>query len=242
MLNLIVDLFKEHRNLTVKSNERTVLFGKNGAKRIAYKQDTNDKKQNSVYVKMKDVFENAVYYKDIPADEKNKKRVAYQERYLSKIYIDDKPYIVRFKVDAPLNPEEQTSTYNYAGHRVSAINIAPDVSQFSTLYSSSATNSITDVSKDLNPNVTKHEDKNVIENIPVDNSGYSIKLVKSQRVSTNMEKAMANGFYPEEQVRITLPKNTKEGKRLSQLFEENKTYKTNYKVSFAYSDNKYNDY
>lgn len=50
-----------------------------------------------------------------------------------------------------------------------------------------ANNNIPQNGENITPNqanVTKHEDKNVIENIPVDNSGYSIKLVKSQRVKT----------------------------------------------------------
>ncbi len=79
-------------------------------------------------------------------------------------------------------------------------------------------------------------------NIPTDNYGYSIKLIKSQRESINMGKAMSQGFYPEEQVRITLPGNTKKGKDLQRLFDENKKYKTNYRIKFAYKDNEYNQW
>ena len=78
--------------------------------------------------------------------------------------------------------------------------------------------------------------------IPTDNNGYSLKLKKSPRISINMGKAMAMGFYPEEQIQITLKQNTKEGKRLKQLFDENKKYKENYKVSYAWKDDKLNDY
>lgn len=79
-------------------------------------------------------------------------------------------------------------------------------------------------------------------NIPTDNNGYSIKLVKSQRESINMEKAMSKGFYPEEQVRITLSGATKAGKELKRLFDENKKYKTNFRINYAYKDNNFNDW
>lgn len=84
--------------------------------------------------------------------------------------------------------------------------------------------------------------KDNLLNIPTDNAGYSLRLVKTQRESINMEKAMSKGFYPEEQVRITLAGNTKAGKELKKLFEENKKYKTNFKIKYAYKDNKFNDW
>ena len=68
--------------------------------------------------------------------------------------------------------------------------------------------------------------------IPTDNSGYSIKLKKSPGISINMKEAMAQGFYPECQIKTTLPANTKEGKRLKQLFDDNKVYKTNVRIVF----------
>lgn len=72
--------------------------------------------------------------------------------------------------------------------------------------------------------------------IPSDSNGYSIKLKKSNKISLNMAKALQKGFYPEEQVSITLPKNTKEGKKLNRLFEENKSFKKNYKLIYEHDD------
>ena len=72
--------------------------------------------------------------------------------------------------------------------------------------------------------------------IPSDSNGYSIKLKKSNKISLNMAKALQKGFYPEEQVSITLPKNTKEGKKLNRLFEENKSFKKNYKLVYEHDD------
>ena len=72
--------------------------------------------------------------------------------------------------------------------------------------------------------------------IPSDSNGYSIKLKKSNKISLNMAKALQKGFYPEEQVSITLPKNTKEGKELNRLFEENKSFKKNYKLVYEHDD------
>jgi len=72
------------------------------------------------------------------------------------------------------------------------------------------------------------------QDIPTDRSGYSLKLKKSQRVSENMKKVMAQGYYPEEQIIQTLSKATKEGKRLKELFEKNKVYKTNYRIIYEY--------
>lgn len=91
---------------------------------------------------------------------------------------------------------------------------------------------------------TKHprDEQGRFTDIPTDNNGYSLKLIKSQRESINMGKAMAKGFYPEEQVRITLSGATKAGKKLKKLFDENKKYKTNFRINYAYKDNNFNDW
>ena len=112
----------------------------------------------------------------------------------------------------------------------------------------SLNNIITDNQEDFNPMIKNNEVQNWNEadhprdeagkftDIPSDSNGYSIKLKKSNKISLNMAKALQKGFYPEEQVSITLPKNTKEGKELNRLFEENKSFKKNYKLVYEHDD------
>ena len=121
----VKQVFDNNRELEIKDNNRKILLSKNGAKRTSSKQSPQDKKQNAVYTKIKEIVERAKYYDFQEADEKHK-NVKGQEIYYSKINIDNNPYKVKIVVDVPLDKYlEKGATYNYAGHRVSKIEIAP---------------------------------------------------------------------------------------------------------------------
>ena len=47
-------------------------------------------------------------------------------------------------------------------------------------------------------------------NIPTNNEGYSLKLKKASNVSKNMLACMEKGYYPEAQLSLSLPQNTKD--------------------------------
>lgn len=77
---------------------------------------------------------------------------------------------------------------------------------------------------------------NTASGIPTDRRGFSLRLVKSQKISTGMGKAMSKGFYPEEQIRFTISAATRQGKQLKELYNKYKKYKTNYLIKFESED------
>lgn len=121
----VLDLFQQNRHLTIKSNNREILLSNNSAKRTSAKQDVNDKKQNAFYLKIKEIIENAHYF-DIEKADARHPNVDGQEVYYSKILIDGEPFKVKISVDIPLKKYlDLGATYNFAGHRVSKIELAP---------------------------------------------------------------------------------------------------------------------
>ena len=118
-------IFQENRDVEIKDNGRQILLSNGAAKRTYSKQNPQDKSHNAVYTKIKDIVERAKYFDFIDAD-KEHPNVQGQELYYSKMNIDGNPYRVKIVVDVPLPKYlEKGATYNYAGHRVSKIEIAP---------------------------------------------------------------------------------------------------------------------
>ena len=121
LLEKVREIFDKNRNITIKSDGEKILLSKNSAKRATQKQNSQDKKLNAVFVKIKETLENAKYYDFEPLNEGHEKDKDYklgQYVYFSKIKIGTQPYRIRFKIDVPKYADGQLI---YAGHRIKKI-------------------------------------------------------------------------------------------------------------------------
>lgn len=62
--------------------------------------------------------------------------------------------------------------------------------------------------------------------------GYHLKLKKTSGCSWRMLDALKEGFYPESKITCVVSRNTKQGKRIWELFNQCKAYKTNFKIKY----------
>lgn len=123
--NYVIEAFRQVKEVRIKGNSRTVTFTKDGAKRTSQKQSPADIKQNAFYTKIKEIVERAKYFNFEPADERHL-NIKGQEIYYSRFNIDNEEYRVKISVDVPLDKYlELGANYNFAGHRVKRIEIAP---------------------------------------------------------------------------------------------------------------------
>ena len=158
--NHVIEAFRQVGNVTIKSNGRNVVFTKDGAKRTSQKQSPADIKQSAFYIKINEIVERAKYFNFIPADERHRHKVKGQEIYYSRFNIDNEAYMVKMAVDVPLDKYiEQGATYNFAGHRVKQIEIAParikvSVDNQHSLAETDAITIITYYNEGFNPTVT----------------------------------------------------------------------------------------
>lgn len=163
-------------NITIKDNGRTVFVGKTGLKRSMKDIGRNEPKKDS-YIKLKDIIENAIEYKPKTTDERHP-NVKGQEIYHNAISFNGKVYGVEISVDIP---KTKNAPYNYAGHKIKEIKIAPAVNGVTSNEAlpniTDATISINYIRKLFNPNVTNHEGfsykQTAYNGSPTDHDGFS---------------------------------------------------------------------
>lgn len=121
--NWVISEFAKNRTVTILSDNEEILFSKNSAGRVTYKQKPDNIEKNAVFFKMKNTLEKSKYYDFEPKNEAHKdKNIQGQYVYFSKINIDTKqgiqPYRVLFKIDVP---NDEDIPLIYAGHRIEKI-------------------------------------------------------------------------------------------------------------------------
>ncbi len=117
LANFIKGVLGQERSITVKSTGENVLVSNAGINRVAAKSRSEE--YNKAFSSIKALLENAKYSGFVEADERHP-NVKGQDVYHSAFVIGDKAYSVQFKVDIP----KESGTHNYAGHKVSGIEIA----------------------------------------------------------------------------------------------------------------------
>lgn len=111
--------FLENRHITLNSDKEKILLSLKNMRRATRKQDADDIKMNAVFLKIREILQNAQYYDFEPVDDKHKdKNIIGQYVYYSKIIIDKTLYKVRFKIDVPA---KNNGELQYAGHRLEKI-------------------------------------------------------------------------------------------------------------------------
>ncbi len=118
LVTFIKNILGNERNITIKSTGDTVLVSNAGINRAAVK--TRRSEYNEVFGAVRQLLENAKYSGFVNADERHS-NVRGQDVYHSGLVIGSRPYSVMFKVDIPL----EEGSHNYAGHKISDIQIAP---------------------------------------------------------------------------------------------------------------------
>lgn len=118
LVRFIKDILGNERNITIKSTGEKVLVSNAGINRAAAK--TRRQEYNTAFAAVKHLLENAKYSGFVATDERHP-NVKGQDLYHSGIVIGGKPYSVAFKIDIPL----ENGSYNYAGHIIADIEIAP---------------------------------------------------------------------------------------------------------------------
>lgn len=114
--NWVRALIKDQREVKILSDGEEILISNNNIQRATRKQYLDENETTAVYFKIKNTLERAKYYDFEPKDEKHKdKRIQGQYVYFSKLIIGEEPYLIRFKIDVPMDADVPLL---YAGHRI----------------------------------------------------------------------------------------------------------------------------
>ena len=118
LVNFIKEILGSERNITIKSTGDEVLVSNAGINRATAKSRSSE--YNQVFGAVKSLLENAKYSGFEEADARHP-NVKGQDVYHSAMMIGGVPYSVMFKIDIPV----ESGSHNYAGHKISDIEIAP---------------------------------------------------------------------------------------------------------------------
>ena len=117
LVNFIKEILGNEREIIIKSTNDKILISNAGINRSAAKIRTHENKE--VFAAVKNLLENAKYSGFEMADKRHL-NVKGQDVYHAALEIGEKLYSVQFKIDIPL----ENGSHNYAGHKVSEIEIA----------------------------------------------------------------------------------------------------------------------
>jgi len=152
-------------DVTIKDNGRKVFVGKTGTSRSMKDVGRSEPKKDS-YKKLREIIENAIKYNPRNTDERHP-NVLGQEIYHNAIFFNGKPYGVEISVDIP---KIKNAPYNYAGHKIKEIKIAPAVNGVASNEvrpdNTDANISINDIRKLFNPSVKNNELYDISDEAP----------------------------------------------------------------------------
>lgn len=124
--NWLIGKFEDIGNVTIKSTGENVDFNVTAAQRTL--KNARQKRNNIAYPEIEKVVSGAKYSGFRVADERHKDRVKGQDVYHSAVIYEGRPYSVEFYVDVPLKGGKD----NFAGNKISRIEIAPSGTQVSS--------------------------------------------------------------------------------------------------------------
>ena len=123
----LIGRFNEIGSVTIESTGANVDFNVTAAQRTV--KNARQKRNNIAYSKIEEVVSKAKYSGFREADARHQDKVKGQDVYHSAVVVDGKPYSVEFYVDVPLTGGMD----NFAGNKISRIEIAPSGTQVSSV-------------------------------------------------------------------------------------------------------------
>lgn len=125
--NWLIGRFNEIGSVTIEATKANVDFNVTAAQRVV--KNARQKRNNIAYPEIEKVVSGAKYSGFREADGRHQAKVKGQDVYHSAVIYEGRPYSVEFYVDVPLTGGRD----NFAGNRISRIEIAPSGTQVSSV-------------------------------------------------------------------------------------------------------------